>query len=152
MRNWGIKQLILSLCPFLWRLRNGKTSTGKSSNLDFSRTPSHQSDLGLKMLTKMIPRIESSGWKRFDNFAIFEQAFENTKKCFVKSYSPCSYFFGLRYSTCEEATQSIKKFRRIGLPCLQWPDLPLEVLDDHQTHEEALKLSKNSVYFPVHYG
>ena len=35
VRNWGIKQLILSLCPFLWRLRKGKTSTGKSSNLDF---------------------------------------------------------------------------------------------------------------------
>lgn len=151
-RNWVIKQLILSLSPYLWRLRKGKTSRGKSSNLAFSRIPCYQSKLGLKMLYKMIPHIESSGWKRFDNFAIFERAFEQSNKSFVKSYSPFSYFFGLRYSTSKEATESIQKFRSIGLPCLQWPDLPPEVLDNHKIHAEACKLSKNSVYLPVHYG
>lgn len=151
-RNWGVKQLILSLCPFLWHLRKGKTYESKLSNLAFSNTPSYQSELGLRLLYKMISHIESSGWKRFDNFAILERAFGHTNKPFVKTYSPFSYLFGLRYSTCEEAKESVKQLRSIGLPCLQWPDLPTEVLDNHQIHAEAFNLSKNSVYLPVHQG
>ena len=152
VRKWGVKQLILSLCPFLWHLRKGKTHESKLSNLVFSNTPSHQSELGLRLLYKMIPYIESTGWKRFDNFAILERAFEHTNKPFLKTYSPFSYLFGLRYSTCEDASQSIQNFRSIGLPCFQWPDLPPEVLDNHKIHAEAFKLSKDSVYLPVHHG
>jgi|GEM_PF-99413 dTDP-4-amino-4,6-dideoxygalactose transaminase len=62
-------------------------------------------------------------------------------------WTPYLAAFKLDYSQAEE---QFKRLRAQSLPIMTWPDLPLEVLEERNSHEVAYLLRHSHLFFPIH--
>jgi lipid II:glycine glycyltransferase (peptidoglycan interpeptide bridge formation enzyme) len=149
--NWAIKQFIFAISPMLGGYIAKRKSQRQKTPNHASLEGAHQSKLSKRLLVKEINRLEFYRWKRFENAALLERSYNHQGTLLLSdSGVPSPYLFRERIMDSRESRGRLIDLRNIGVPCLQWPDLPPEVSQNASDHRIARELSDQAIYFPVH--
>jgi len=107
------------------------------------------------MLAGSAARLAAAAQTRRENAAVLAKALGGRAKWtplldFGEFEAP--YRLPMLCNEPEIATERYREFRDRGVPVESWPDLPPEVLADPQSHEQATRLRRRVLFFPVHQG
>ena len=79
--------------------------------------------------------------------------FASAKVLFIKEIEKRAesiYLLGFIFSDSLELEEALSWCNLKEFPVTTWPDLPKEVLEDHDYFEESIRIRNNSIFFQVH--
>jgi len=149
--KWISKRLIQKLG--LHRLYNSKAINNKTLNMEQLPHPK-MSKFSQKLLSVMLDLEKESihrkeiqkKWDESLDDLITIKGFELTQKNFF--YIP--YLAKIVSRDGMPAKDIIDLFKNSKIPISTWPDLPPEVLQNPDTHKNAIEMRLKYVFFPVH--
>ena len=149
--KWTSKRLIQKLG--LHRLYNPKAINNKTLNIEQLPHP-RMSKFSQKLLSVLLDLEKESihrkeiqkKWDESLDDLITIKGIELTQKNFF--YIP--YLAKIASRDGMSAKDIIDLFKNSKIPISTWPDLPPEVLQNPDTHKNAIEMRRKYVFFPVH--
>jgi dTDP-4-amino-4,6-dideoxygalactose transaminase len=153
--GWMVKRLIqrfMVTARISWHRWRPDVARGDASGPS-RRVPRAASRYAVSLLEYVMRRSEKIEAQRCSNYL---RIAETTRE--IAGLSPlfprlrdgiCPYVIPIRVED-HDAQQLSATLRRAGIPAIQWPDLPPEVLANSAAHRNAVSLFDGVVLLPVH--
>ena len=110
--------------------------------------------LGKRLLIKLLnnlneeKKIRRNNLKNWIKHLSISGLIKNQMSKIIEIKTP--YLAVLNYKKSKDANKAFASLLNAKIPVSTWPDLPPEVLLDHQKQEVAISLRNCRIYLPVH--
>jgi len=149
--QWYMKQFIKRYLCFFRR----KSEKRKISWSSQSETPSFQSPSAVEkvLLESVVDDLEQIVEKRRQNRKTLTNLllkYDNWMEISNFRSDDVPYLLGMRCSGLDVANERYTAFAKSGVPVMQWPDLPAEIMYSNETYKNDIKRTEEIIYFFLH--
>ena len=157
-----------SLTPHIWLIKRflQKIGVGSNSFNTISFFEDHQvkgiknfirpkmSFVAKKLLINMLKNLDKEAKRRWNNlqgwnnYLLLSGLIKNEISKIIEIEIP--YLAVLNFNKSKDADKAFTLLLNAKIPVSTWPDLPPEVLSDHQKQKVAISLRNSRVFLPVH--
>ena len=112
------------------------------------------SKMSKALLSVLVNTLDQSNLARKENAAAWKSLvlsrYPSTEILIAEENVESIYLMGFKFPDVRDLQDALQWSEVEKFPICTWPDLPIEVLDNHDYFKQAIELRNNSIFFQVH--